>query len=117
MLEFMNMMGNYEERKVALNEFSWGMVSTVGVTDGKQSFETAVQCNLYKDFESRLENGMCIVESYDSKKDAFYGHCQWVFKMTSKPLPKELIDCGNSEIGQLVDIAMGHKTVFKLIGG
>lgn len=94
MFSFFGMAGNYETRKVARNDYSWGMVDTCAVNDGAKPFETAVQHKAYS-------ADMVIVENYDTKEEAKEGHAKWVKAMTAKKLPTTLKDCNNSKISQM----------------
>jgi hypothetical protein len=106
MFNFFMDMGNYEDRKVARFDADWGMVSTARVSDGRQPYETAVCHKQYND------DKIVIVEAYDSVDEAKKGHERWVKTMTSKRLPKELVDCCNAEVGQFAE-ALGAPTTFK----
>ena len=91
MFEFLTMMGTYESRKVARDDYPWGFISTAAVNDGSKPYETAVQHKSYGD-------GMVIVENYDTKTAAQDGHAKWVKTMTAKKLPAKLVDCNNAGI-------------------
>jgi len=114
MFQFLEMIGNYDERKVGRNEFDWGYISTAFVNDGSQPYETAVKCNLYQDPNGEIKY-MCIVESYDSKDKALEGHKKWVKTMSCGLMPKTLIDTANAEIAQWNDAVSGEQKIFKLI--
>lgn len=80
MFGFLNMMGNYEERKVARwpdSEEEW-IVDTAAVCDSAQPFETAIQHPRYN------SGSMVIVELYDTKEEAKIGHDKWVEIMSAK---------------------------------
>ena len=95
--DMLGMMGNYEERKVALyNEYGL-CVSTAKVTDGDHPFETAIQHPQYD------RGNHITVEAYDSREDAQSAHTKWVTVMTSDNLPESLTDCQNSEISQWLE--------------
>jgi len=98
MFNFINDMGNYEDRCVGRNDYPWGMVSTARVSDGKRPYETAVAHTDYCD-----EGLMVIEEAYDTKPDAVAGHARWVKKMTAKKLPNKLVDCSNSGVQSMLD--------------
>ena len=93
--DFVSMMGNYEERKVALYQDGDFVVDTCAVNDGAYLYETAVKHPAY--------NGgkWVIVEAYDSQEEALAGHGRWVVTMTGAELPDKLVDCDNSDICQL----------------
>jgi len=95
MFDYLSMKGNYEERKVACFEGDDFTVDTAAVTDSDQPYETGI-CHPKYNFGRWV-----IVEMYESKKEAKEGHDKWVSVMTSDDLPKELVDCGTSEIGKL----------------
>jgi hypothetical protein len=101
--KWIGMMGNYEFRKVALDKFGWGMVSTAMVMDGRMPYETAVEHNLYGD--------MVIVEAYQTKEEAAIGHAKWVATMTADQLPDKLVDCNNSEVQQMVTLLAGEEHI------
>jgi len=96
MFNFLNMMDNYEERKVDRTEFDGStIIDTCLVSDGKKPFETAVSCPKYN-------NGLwVIVEAYDTKKEAQSGHNKWVGIMSSDIQPEKLTDCNNSTIADM----------------
>ncbi|MDY6893925.1 MAG: hypothetical protein SVO01_00680 [Thermotogota bacterium] len=81
-------------------------VSTIQVFDGSQPYETAISHMDYNDGK------WIIVQAYDTLKEAKKGHDQWIEKMTSSKLPKELTDCCNSYISQYGK-SLGIKQVFK----
>ena len=99
MFEYLQMMGNYDDRKVDRwdNEDESKMVSTCSVIDGRKLFETAVQHPAYN------EGKMVIVECYSTKKDAKTGHSKWLKLMLKDNLPDVLVDCQNSEISQMCE--------------
>lgn len=90
-----DMIGNYEERKVARYEKDGLFISTAMVTDGDDPYETAVAHPQYND------GIMVIVESYPTKAAAKRGHAKWLKRMTAKRLPKQLVDCRNSWASKL----------------
>ena len=105
MFSFFKDMTNYEQRKVARNDYPWGMIDTARVSDGRKPYETAVEHKKYGD------GSMVIVECYDTKKHALEGHARWVKTMTAKRLPKILTDCSNSEIQQALTAIDPEATV------
>lgn len=103
MFDFMSMAGNYEDRKVARDELEWGFVSTAEVNDGVKPFETAVRSKLYARVDKPYQtDDMIIVEAYQSREEAAAGHTRWVAAMTGDNPPKELVDCCNSGVGQML---------------
>jgi len=106
MFDFLSMIGTYEARKVARLEQDDLVVSTARVTDSNRPYETGISHPNYSDGK------WVIVESYDSLEDAKAGHDKWVGRMTTEPLPAQLVDCANSGIGQFVR-SLGCSTSFE----
>jgi hypothetical protein len=96
MLGFLEMLDDYDQRKVARYEKDGLIIDTCKVTDSRQPFETAIQ---YPDYRN---GGWVIVEMYDTKKAAIAGHKRWVSEMTTA-LPDELVDVSSSDMAELVD--------------
>lgn len=107
MFGFMDMLGNYESRKVDRFNSDELFISTVMVSDGKDLYETAVRHQFYNN------NKMVIVESYATKIMAKKGHKKWLEKMTLDKLPDYLEDCGNSEIARIAEAAGCMTKFFK----
>lgn len=105
MFNFIDMMGNYDSRKIDRYEEDGLKISTAEVTDGNQPYETAVSHILYNDGE------WVIVEDYETREEAQEGHDKWVKTMTTDVLPKELVDCCNAGVSQLGE-AVGIDMVF-----
>lgn len=101
MFGFIDMFGTYESRAVDRYENGGVLVDTCRVTDGLHPYETAV---VHPDYGK-----MIIVEAYDSEATAKTGHARWVKIMTSKKLPKELVDCKNSEISRMISTPIIQK--------
>src|SRR5512142_1523127 len=101
-------MGSYESRKVGRWDSEDGerMVSTAEVNDGSHPYETAFMHPEYNDGK------MVIVEAYDTRQEAEVGHERWQKVMTDGPLPDELKDCCNAQVGQLYE-AVGGDVIFK----
>lgn len=101
MFDFLNMAGNYDQRKVDRTEYEHGFISTAKVTDGDHLYETAVSDRRY----ARKSNGdteqMVIVEAYDTMHDAQEGHDRWVRKMLCLTPPEGLKDCLNASVAQM----------------
>ena len=97
LLGIMDMMGNYDERKVARFEDGDLVVSTAAVTDSAQPFETAVSHPAYNNDQ------WVIVEMYETRGDAEAGHERWVKKMTGKEPPKVLRDVSTAGVAELCD--------------
>jgi hypothetical protein len=92
MFDFLNMLGNHEERKVAHYNKDGVFVDTCLVTDSAQPYETAIEHPAYN-------NGtMIIVALYDTKEEAQAGHDKWVKQLTSEPLPLAIADVSSSGI-------------------
>lgn len=96
MFSFVDMIGNYEERKVKNTKIDNGsVVDTCRVTDSTQPYETGICSPLYNN------NKWIIVELYNTKKEAKKGHDKWVEKM--KTPPKVLEDVSTSTISSFFD--------------
>jgi hypothetical protein len=95
MFGFLNMMDNYEQRKVARFEESGLIIDTAAVTDSSQPYETGIKHPKYRG------GNWIIVELYGSKSVAEAGHEKWVKTMTAKELPKSLKDVSTCDIIQL----------------
>lgn len=109
MFEFLQDIGNYEERKVARFENESGLlVSTVRVRDSKQPYETAVQYPEYK------EGKLVIVATYDTKEQAKNGHEEWVKKMTAEVLPDYLMDVSTAGVAEFCDALKDNRWRMKL---
>ncbi len=97
MFGFLDMLGNYPQRRVeryeAQTEAGRILISTAFVTDGAKPYETAVGHPDYNDGK------YVIVQAYDTVEEARTQHFQWVRQMTNEPLPTCLIDCGNGMFG------------------
>ncbi len=106
MFNFFDMVGNYEQRKVANFTKDELVIDTASVTDGDHPYETGILHPEYNDGD------WIIVEAYDSKEDAQRGHDDWVKIMTAKELPDELRDCVNAGIGKLSE-SIGNNVTFK----
>ena len=85
LLDFMNMLDNYEERAIATYEENGLFVDTCAVSDSDKPFETAVS---HPDYNN---DKIIIVELYDTKEQAQAGHDKWVDTMLNKP-PRQLTD-------------------------
>ena len=99
MFEFLEDIGNYDERVVSNNEYVWGEIDTCRVSDGRRPYETAVK---HEDYGARW----IIVEAYDDVEEARLGHERWVRTMTKAP-SEELVDCLNSGVAQVFDALGG----------
>lgn len=64
MFEFLSMIGDYEDRKVARYKNGDVFVDTCRVTDSDQPYETAVIHPAYNN------NHLIVVEMYNSKEEA-----------------------------------------------
>jgi hypothetical protein len=101
MFNFFEMMGNYEQRKVANFEKGDLVVDTAAVTDADKPYETGIQHPAYNAGE------WVIVELYDTKEEAQKGRNRWVKKMTGKKMPKELRDVSTAGTAKLIDAVRG----------
>ena len=107
MFEFINDMGNYQDRKIDRTDIADDFfISTAKVSDGSQPYETGIAHPEYNDGK------VIIVEAYDTKDQAKKGHKKWEKIMTNENLPDQLVDCQNAGIAQLCD-AFGSSLVFK----
>lgn len=105
LFDFLNDVGNHDERKVDRYKNDTLTIDTAYVSDGTKPFETAVAHPSYN------ERKWVIVESYDNKDEAQIGHDRWVRIMTTDP-PTVLVDCCNAEIGVLCQ-SIGSTIVFE----
>ena len=97
MFDFLNDVGNYEDRVVGHYDGKNGLVvDTCRVSDGAKLYETAIEHPEYHDGK------WVIVEAYDTPDEALFGHGKWMQIMTRKILPTELVDCANSTISQML---------------
>jgi hypothetical protein len=96
LLDMFDMIGNYEERKVANTEVKGGVIDTCRVTDSSRPFETGIQHEGYNDGQ------WVIVEMYDDKESAAAGHEKWVQKFSKNP-PQELRDVSTCSIKKLAE--------------
>lgn len=96
MFNFLNMAGNYNDRKVDRYDDpnSNLFISTAEVNDGNQPFETAICSEFYND------NNHVIVEAYNTREQAQIGHDKWVRIMTTTE-PESLTDCKNSSLFEI----------------
>ena len=100
---FMNMMDNYEERKVKNYTKDEVSIDTSAVSDSDKPFETGVTHPAYN-------NGKwVIVELYDTKEEAEIGHDKWVNIMTADQLPKVLKDISTCGIAKLYEAVGGDR--------
>lgn len=98
MFNFLNMMSDYEDRKIGRYESDDLIVSTARVTDSDAPYETTVSHPNYNG------GSFVIVQNYYSFDDAQAGHERWVEAMTSMVLPESLRDVGLAEVAQLLDL-------------
>ena len=108
MFDFLNMIGNYKERKVECYEKDGLLVDTCYVTDSDKPYETAVVHPAYN------KGKIVIVELYNTKENAKKGHKKWVKKMTSKKLPRFLKDASTATIATIAYGLSGNKSRIKL---
>src|SRR5262249_24498781 len=102
MFSFLEMVGNYEQRKVGRYDHPDGwFISTALVTDSEKPFVTAVCHPKYN------EGRIVIVDSYDNKMEAEAGHEKWVQTMNAETLPERLVDVSEAGIAQLMDVLGG----------
>lgn len=108
MMNVFSMLFDYEDRKVARDEFEWGFISTIRVTDGRQPYETAVAHSAYRD-----AGKMVVVQAYDTLEQAVAGHAAWVSIITAEDLPEQLEDCCNAECAQILQVVSGGSVIYK----
>jgi hypothetical protein len=106
MFDFFNDIDNYSERKVDRFEKDDLIIDTCRVSDGKQDYETAVS---HPDYHN---SKFIVVEAYSSKEEAQEGHDKWIAIMIKEPLPDELIDCCNAQIGDFYR-ELGGDVIYK----
>lgn len=97
MFGYLDMLGNYKERKVANYEKDGLIIDTCLVTDSDKPYETGI---IHPNYNG---GDWIIVELYNTKKEARVGHNRWVKKMTAKKLPTKLKDVSTSETAKLCD--------------
>jgi len=98
MFDFLNMFGNYEDRKVDRFEKDDIIVSTAFVTDTGFDYETAVSHPQYN------SGKFIIVEQYETEEEAQIGHNKWVNLMTTDNLPEQLIDVSTATCASMIDL-------------
>ena len=101
-----DMIGNYEQRKVANHKDDNVTVDTVRITDSDHNFETAVLSDEYK------SGKWIVLEEYDTIEQAKVGHDKWVKIMTTEPLPETITDVSTSNVVNALREA-GGQTEFK----
>lgn len=97
MLGFLDMVGNYEERKVEHTVVNDVIIDTARVTDCDKPYETGICSPHYNDDE------WVIVEQYDDFESAKNGHEKWV-QVFEKELPETVEDVSTCFIATLVRI-------------
>jgi len=108
MFDFLDMVGNYEQRKVENTKVNGAIIDTAAVNDSSQPYETGIMHPSYN------SNNWIIVELYPNKKKAQEGHQRWVKEFTSNSLPEELRDVNTCEIGGFVNAIGGQSNgIFK----
>jgi hypothetical protein len=98
MFDFIYDMFNHEARRVDNTVLDGSTtIDTCKVSDGKQPYETGIECPKYNN------GNWVIVEAYDTKEEAQAGHNKWVGIMSSDKQPDKLVDCRNAHITDLFD--------------
>jgi hypothetical protein len=92
LFDFLQDLGNHDERKIDTYEKDSVFVDTCAVSDSTQPYETAVAHPNYND------GTMIIVQLYNTKEAAQKGHNKWVKKMTAEILPKAIKDVSTAGI-------------------
>jgi hypothetical protein len=95
MFGFLNMLENYETRKVSRFEKDKLIIDTCAVTDSTKPFETGIKHPNYNNSK------WIIVELYATKREAQSGHNKWIKVMTSKKLPKTLKDVSTADVKKM----------------
>ena len=95
MFEFLDMLGTYEQRKVARWEdaATQVVIDTCAVTDSDQPYETGIE---------RGGHPWVIVQTYVSKKKAQQGHDAWVALAKQGKLPRQLKHGGSATLAKMV---------------
>lgn len=97
MFDFLNMVGNYEQRKVDRFEQDDLIIDTCAVNDiNDYDYETGIEHPSYN------KGSWVIVEQYKTKAQAKKGHKNWIKIMTSKKLPKQLKDVSTCNTKQFM---------------
>ena len=92
MFDFMDMLGNHDDRMVGRYETDDLFVDTCLVTDVEDPYETAVGHVEYN-------NGkLIIVETYKTESEAKAGHDRWVDTMLQDNLPESLTDVSKAAV-------------------
>jgi hypothetical protein len=94
MFDYLDMVGNYDQRKVENTIIGEVEIDTAAVTDSDQPYETGINSKLYG-------GDWVIVEMYETKEDAIKGHEKWI-KIMENP-PKDLKDVSTSTIAKLIN--------------
>ena len=97
MFGFLDMIGTYEERKVANDVVNEVTIDTAMVTDSYKPYETGISGKMYNNGD------WIIVELYDTKEEAIIGHNKWT-ELFNSDLPETLTDVNTSEIGKLLKV-------------
>jgi hypothetical protein len=92
MFGFLDMIGNYEQRKVANTKVGGANIDTAAVSDSTHPYETGI-------FHPQYNKGKCIVvELYDTKELSKVGHAKWVKLFSGKKLPDHLTDVSEHDL-------------------
>jgi len=101
LFDFLQMAGDYDQRKVARYDGLEGFVSTAKVLDSRIPYETGIQFNGWGPH-------VRIVETYYTVEAAKIGHIAWADKMMTNGLPtREPLDVGTSEINDVLNSFRG----------
>lgn len=86
MFDWLGMIGNYEQRKVANDETDLFVIDTALVTDREKKYETAI---CHKHFNDRE---WIILEWADTKEEALEIHRKWLEHFSNNDV-NEITDC------------------------
>lgn len=108
MFDFLKYKDNYDQKKIARDEWDFGYLSTVRVSDGRKPIETALSHPLYND------GNLIIVDCYDTEEEALVGHNAWKEKIVNNNIPDAIVDCCNSELSRVSsEMFEDYNTVFE----
>jgi len=97
MLDFLGILGDYDERKIGRFEDGKLIIDTCMVCDADENYETAITHPAYN------SGKWVIVETYATEELAKVGHAKWVRTMTAPELPDRLFDVGSAGIKKLAE--------------
>ena len=86
MFEWLDMIGNYEQRKVANFKNDIFEIDTAYVTDRTQPYETAIR---HKNFNY---NNWIVLGWSSTKEQAQEDHDKWIERFLNSPYPEKITD-------------------------